>query len=155
MHGILSLVALRSCNASLVARPRLPRTVTATPAHTRLCLARPKMARPTEPPTGRLKVGYLSKKRCAGRGTPLLLARSSCLARWPLPIAQDSDVDAILGRELADGLGLLQQLQDNLSLEGGCVSLFHRAILLDFGSWAVQIPGSYASLVKALQRTAF
>jgi hypothetical protein len=43
---------------------------------------------------------------------------------------------------LGDRFGLLEQLQDDLSFEGGSVRLFHTPILPNLGPLTVQILGS-------------
>ena len=45
----------------------------------------------------------------------------------------------MLGGELADGLGLLQQLQHDLGFEGGTVNLFHVPIVPNPSPLTVQI----------------
>jgi hypothetical protein len=59
-----------------------------------------------------------------------------------LPVTQDGGVNAILRRELTNGFGFLQQLQNNLGFEGGSVRFFHLAILPNSGVLTVQILGS-------------
>jgi hypothetical protein len=51
-------------------------------------------------------------------------------------------VNAVFGRELGDGFGFLQHLQDNLGFEGGSVRLFHMRMVPDPGRQTVQILGS-------------
>jgi len=77
-----------------------------------------------------------------GHGVALLEYVGQSLDGSLLPFTQDVGVDAILGCELAEGLGFLQQLQHDLGFEGGTVRLFHVAILPNPGLLAVQILGS-------------
>ncbi len=64
------------------------------------------------------------------------------LERLIAPGAQDIRMDAMLSGELVERLGLLQELQDNLGLEGGTVRSFHTVILPNPGVLTVQILGS-------------
>ena len=58
-------------------------------------------------------------------------------------------MDTILRRELAEGLGFLQQLQYSLGFEAGAVRLFHLPILPNPGLLTVQILGSTIMLSYA------
>jgi len=59
-----------------------------------------------------------------------------------LPVTQNRGMNAILGRELAECFGFLQQFQDELGFERSGVRLFHTAILPNPGVLSVQILGS-------------
>src|SRR5689334_19126872 len=53
---------------------------------------------------------------------------------------------AMLGGELGDRFGLLEQFQDDPSFEGSSVRLFHMPILPNLGPLTVQILGSTITL---------
>lgn len=60
--------------------------------------------------------------------------------QFPLP--QHRRCHPMLGRELIEGLGFLQQLQHDLGLETRGVRLFHNPIVRNPGHWCVSILGS-------------
>ena len=58
------------------------------------------------------------------------------------PGTQHVGMHLILGRQFANRLGFLEQLQYELSFERGSVNFFHTIILPNPGRFVVQIPGS-------------